>query len=129
MEISGKIKMIDTTKEVGTAGFKKRDFVITTDSEYPQHIIMQFVKEKCDVLDGYKVGDAVTVGININGRIWVNPQGEDVYFNTISAWKINKQDTSQQSPAPQNQSAVEQYNTKTNPSQAGGEEEPDDLPF
>ena len=127
MDISGKIKMIDTTKEVGTQGFKKRDFVITTDSEYPQHIIMQFVKDKCDVLDSYKVGDAVKVDININGRIWVNPQGEDVYFNTISAWRIAKEDTSKQSP-PAN-SAVEQYNTKTNPSQAGGEDDNQDLPF
>jgi len=123
-EIQGKIKMIDTTKEVGSQGFKKRDFVITTDSEYPQHIIMQMVKDKCDVLDGYKVGDAVKVDININGRIWVNPQGEDVYFNTITAWRITKPDTSQQSPAPN--TGV----TNTNPLQAGGDtEEGDDLPF
>lgn len=124
MDISGKIKMIDTTKEVGSQGFKKRDFVITTDSEYPQHIIMQFVKDKCDVLDGYKVGDSVKVDININGRIWVNPQGEDVYFNTISAWRIAKEDTSKQSPAPNN------AQTKTDPKGAkGNEDEPDDLPF
>lgn len=129
MDISGKIKMIDTTKEVGSQGFKKRDFVITTDSEYPQHIIMQFVKDKCDVLDSYKVGDSVKVDININGRIWVNPQGEDVYFNTISAWRIAKEDTSKQSP-PANNSAVDAYMTKTNPSPtSANENEPDDLPF
>ena len=126
MDISGKIKMIDTTKEVGSQGFKKRDFVITTDSEYPQHIIMQFVKDKCDVLDGYKVGDAVKVDININGRIWVNPQGEDVYFNTISAWRIAKEDTSKQSPA--TNSAVDAYMTKTNPQQANNDDD-SDLPF
>ena len=124
MDISGKIKMIDTTKEVGSQGFKKRDFVITTDSEYPQHIIMQFVKDKCDVLDGYKVGDAVKVDININGRIWVNPQGEDVYFNTLSAWRIAKEDTSKQSPT------ANTATTETNPKgAAGNEDEPDDLPF
>jgi len=125
MDISGKIKMIDATKEVGSQGFKKRDFVITTDSEYPQHIIMQMVKDKCDVLDGYKVGDSVKVDININGRIWVNPQGEDVYFNTITAWRIAKEDTSRQTPPPANTAQ-----TNTNPiSAAGNEDEPDDLPF
>jgi len=127
MEVSGKIKLIDETKEIGTGGFKKRDVVVTTDEQYPQHILIQFVQDKCEILNGYKVGENVVVGINLRGREWTNPQGETVYFNTIQGWKINKQDTSQQSPAPQ--SAVEQYNTKTNPSQAGGEEEIDDLPF
>jgi len=128
MELEGKIKLIDTTKEVGTSGFKKRDIVVTTDEQYPQHILVQFVQDKCDILDNYKVGESVVVGINLRGREWTNPQGETVYFNTIQGWKINKQDASKQSPAPQ--SAVEQYNTKTNPSPAAeNEEEIDDLPF
>jgi hypothetical protein len=29
--------MIDQTKEVGSGGFKKRDVVVTTDEQYPQH--------------------------------------------------------------------------------------------
>lgn len=130
MEISGKIKMIDTAKEVGTGGFKKRDIAVTTDETYPQHILIQFVQDKCDLLDNFNVGDDVKIGINIRGRIWVNPKGEDVYFNTLNGWNIFKQDTSKQSPAPQNQSAVDTYETKTNPSSTNtNEEEADDLPF
>lgn len=128
MDISGKIKMIDTTKEVGTGGFKKRDVVVTTDEQYPQHILVQFVQDKCDLLDTFNVGDSVKIDLNLRGKEWTNPKGEVVYFNTIQGWRIAKEDTSKQSP-PTN-SAVEQYNTKTNPSQAGGEEEIDDsLPF
>jgi len=89
MELQGTIKMIDTTKDVG-ATFKKRDLVITTDEQYPQHILVQFVQDKCDLLNNFKVGDGVEVGINLRGREWVNPQGETVYFNTIQGWKINK---------------------------------------
>jgi len=127
MELEGKIKLIDTTKEVGTGGFKKRDLVITTDEQYPQHILVQFVQDKCDILDGYKVGESVVVGINLRGREWVNPKGETVYFNQIQGWKINRPDTSKQSPA--ENTAV----TNTNPKQAGGtlpgEADDDQLPF
>jgi hypothetical protein len=129
MDISGKIKMIDTTKEVGTGGFKKRDVVVTTDETYPQHILVQFVQDKCDLLNGYNVGDSVKIDLNLKGREWTNPQGETVYFNTIQGWRIAKEDTSKQSP-PANNSAVDAYMTKTNPLPAeGNEEEPDDLPF
>jgi hypothetical protein len=90
MEIEGEIKMIGTTTEVGSSGFKKRDIVITTDEQYPQHILVQFVQDKCDVLNGYKVGENVKIGINLRGREWINPQGETTYFNTIQGWNINK---------------------------------------
>jgi hypothetical protein len=42
--------MIDQTKEVGSGGFK-RDVVVTTDEQYPQHISVQFVQDKCDLLN------------------------------------------------------------------------------
>jgi len=90
MEVSGKVKVIDSTKEVGTSGFKKRDVVITTDEQYPQDIQIQFVQDKCDVLDKYKVGQNVTIGINLRGREWENPKGEKVYFNTIQGWNIKE---------------------------------------
>lgn len=128
MEISGKLKMIGETLDVGTSGFQKRDCVITTDEQYPQDIIIQFVQDKCNILSNFNVGESVTIGINLRGREWTNPKGELVYFNTIQGWKILKQDTSKQSPAaaPQNQ----EY-TQTNPQQAnvGEDNEPDDLPF
>ena len=90
MEVVGKIKMVDVTKEVGTSGFKKRDVVVTTDEQYPQHILVQFVQDKCDLLNNYQVGDAVKIDINLRGREWTNPQGEMVYFNTIQGWRIGK---------------------------------------
>lgn len=86
--ILGKIKMIGTTLEVGTGGFKKRDIVITTNEQYPQDILVQFVQDKCSVLDKFKVGEEVEVAFNIRGREWVNPKGETVYFNTIQGWMI-----------------------------------------
>lgn len=88
MEVIGKVRMVDTTKEVGNNGFRKRDIVVTTEEQYPQHISIQFVQDKVSLLDAFKTGDDVRVSINLRGREWVNPQGETVYFNTIQGWKI-----------------------------------------
>jgi len=127
LELEGKIYRIDETVQVSDT-FSKRDFIIETDEQYKQYILLQMVKDKCSVLDGYKKGDVVKVSYNLQGRLWSNPMGDEKCFNTLQAWLIAKQDTSKQSP-PAN-SAVEQYNTKTNPKgAAGNEDEIDDLPF
>ena len=88
MELKGSLKVIKPQQEVSTS-FKKRELVLITDEQYPQHILIEFNQEKCAVLDSYKVGQKVTIGINIRGREWTNPQGEVKYFNTIQGWKIN----------------------------------------
>jgi len=88
MEVTGTIKEIFDTQEVGSKGFKKRDVVITTKEEYPQHISVQFVQDKVSLLDKYTKGQEVAVGINLRGREWINPDGEVKYFNTLQGWKI-----------------------------------------
>ncbi len=90
MEVKGKLKAIFTTESVGSNGFQKRDIVVTTDEQYPQDILIQFVQDKCSILDGYTIGNNVTVGVNLRGREWVNPQGKVKYFNTIQGWRITK---------------------------------------
>ena len=64
------IKLIEETKSFGSNGFQKRNFVLVTDPDgkYPQHITLEFHKDHCGLLDNFKVGDDVKVGININGR-------------------------------------------------------------
>ena len=125
MEVTGKIKMIDQTKEVGSAGFKKRDVVVTTDEQYPQHILVQFVQDKCDLLNTYQVGEAVKIDINLRGREWTNPQGETVYFNTIQGWRIAKV----QAEAGGSVQAPPMPAAAFPPATSLNEEEPDDLPF
>ena len=125
MEVTGRIKMVDTTKEVGSSGFKKRDVVVTTDEQYPQHILVQFVQDKCDLLNGYTVGDSVKIDFNLRGREWINPQGETVYFNTIQGWRIAKlQAETQQGQTPPMPAAA-----AFEPAPSFTEEEHDDLPF
>ena len=53
-------------------------------------ILIEFVQDKCDILNKYKLGDSVKVGINLRGREWINPEGVAKYFNSIQGWRIDK---------------------------------------
>ena len=87
MEITGRIKKIFDTQDI-TASFRKREFVVSTQEQYPQDIIMEFTQDKTSELDKFQVGTEVKVSINIRGREWINPEGVARYFNTIQAWRI-----------------------------------------
>jgi hypothetical protein len=124
MEVQGKIKMIDETKTYGSNGFRKRELVITTEEQYPQHIMIEFVQDKTELLNSYKVGQNVKVSINLRGREWVNPQGETKYFNSIQGWRIENIDeaVSGDMPPLPPEDAFE-------PATDFNEEDHDDLPF
>ncbi len=125
MEVTGRVKVVDQTKEVGSGGFRKRDIVVTTDEQYPQHISVQFVQDKCELLDTYKEGDNVKIDINLRGREWTNPQGEVVYFNTIQGWRISKL----QAETPATGAPPIPAATTFAPAENFKEEDHDDLPF
>ena len=123
MEVKGKVKLINPTQEV-SASFKKRELVVTTDEQYPQHILIEFAQDKCDILDNYQVGQNVKVSINLRGREWVNPQGETKFFNSIQGWRIEKVQEDAPS-APQ----ISPIQATPIPATNFKEEEHDDLPF
>ena len=100
MEVSGKIKWLDETKTYGNNGFRKREVVITTEEQYPQHILVEFVQDKCDLLNAFQMGQKVKIGINLRGREWVNPQGETKYFNSIQGWRIEVLEATSNSEMP-----------------------------
>ena len=124
MEVLGKVKVVNPEQQV-SAAFKKRELVVTTDEQYPQHILIEFTQDKCDLLNSYNIGEAVKVSINLRGREWINPQGETRYFNSIQGWRIERlaaDAPAQQAPA---MPAAATFAPATNLN----EEEADDLPF
>jgi hypothetical protein len=122
LEAVGSIRMLGEAKNVGNGSFLKRELVITTLEQYPQHVLIEFVQDKCDLLDKYKVGDNVKVSINLRGREWVDPQGVTKYFNAIQGWRIEKQESNEPTPQPK---GTQEGATVGK----GTEEEADDLPF
>ena len=123
MNISGKIKFISETKEYGSNGFRKRELVVTTQEQYPQNILIEFIQDKCGILDSYNDGELVKIDINIRGREWTNNDNELKYFNSIQGWRIEKIEENYDSQVPP-LPTKEELNDNENSSK-----EPDDLPF
>ena len=82
-EIEGLLhKKFDT--EAKTESFQAREFVITTDGNYPQFIKFQLTQDKCSVIDKYNEGEKVKVHFDLRGREW---QGK--YFTNLNAWRVD----------------------------------------
>lgn len=120
MELKGKIIVVFDTNEVSDR-FSKREFVIecAENPEYPELLKLEMIQDKCEHLDGYKAGDMVEVDINLKGRKWDDPKGGVKYFNTLQAWRIRNQGSS--NAATQSNSTHQRVNDDA--------EEIDDLPF
>lgn len=118
MEVVGKIKLIGDVQTFGSNGFQKRDYVVTTDEQYPQQIKIELHQDKCDLINKYKVGDNIKTSINLRGKEWINDKGVANYFNSIVGWRIESVENAPNVPLPP-------------PSEDAklGEQEQDDLPF
>lgn len=124
MEVLGRVKMIGDVQQI-SATFKKREMVVTTEEQYPQHIMIEFTQDKTDLLNQYNIGEQVRVSINLRGREWTNPQGETKYFNSIQGWRIERLQTEAQTNQMPPMPAADAFEPATN----FNEEEHDDLPF
>lgn len=119
-EITGTIKVIENTQTFAS-GFSKRSFVITTDEErFPQPISMSALKDRCALLDNFKLGERVKVSFVINGREWTDPQGKVKYFVDLVALKIESLDA----VAPTEAAAP-----VTSPAMSAESLSEDDMPF
>jgi hypothetical protein len=122
-QIFGKIHRILETQKISD-NFMKREFVVKSDEQFPQLILLELQHDNVFQLDNFAVGNNVIVSINIRGRMWTSPLGEDKFFNTLVAWKIERSaaDIASPTPAPAPQPSY-------SPSSNINEEEEDDLPF
>ena len=91
LKINGRVKLIMDLQS-WDSGFTKREFVITTNEQYPQDVKLECIKDKTNLLEGLAEGDEVEVSFNIrgNGRYYVN----------LQAWKLQKQDDGMNQEAP-----------------------------
>ena len=125
MNIRGKVLEIFPVQQVRES-FRKREFVIEfrENSQYAEFIKFEMIQDKCDLLNEFSVGDEVEVQFNLKGRVWTNPQGEKVYFNSLQSWRIDKLKDNNNSNAAQEKKQTSDINVDlTSPDQT------DDLPF
>jgi hypothetical protein len=125
LELNGKIKVIMDVQTFGS-GFTKREFVITTEEQYPQDVKFEALKEKTAILDQYSVGDQVKVSFNVRGNEY---QGK--YYVSLQSWKIDNIGAATSGgasiPAPLNPMA--QMPSVQAPAPSISDIEEDDLPF
>lgn len=82
MDITGTIKLIKETQTF-PSGFSKREFVVTTEEQYPQDVQFELLKDKTTAIDKYSVGDKIKVHFNIRGSEY---QGR--YYVNLQAWRL-----------------------------------------
>ena len=116
MELQGKIKVI-LDAITFDSGFTKREFVVTTQEQYPQDIKLELIKDKVSLLDTLNPNDDVTVHFNLRGNEY-----NGRYFVNLQAWKIEK--TAAQAPA-----GMDVPPPAENLVPNSGAESVDDLPF
>ena len=92
-EAQGLIHSIGETTEYGKNGFTKREFVIELTGEgengdYPNHIALELIKDKCGLIDGYNVGDEITAHFNLSGRLWSGNGRPEKCFTSLQVWRL-----------------------------------------
>ncbi|MES2800743.1 MAG: DUF3127 domain-containing protein [Bacteroidota bacterium] len=134
-KLTGTVKLVNATVQVSEK-FSKREFVVTDNSSmYPQDIMFQSTQDKCAMLDGVSAGETVEVSFNLRGREWTSPQGEVKYFNTLEAWRIEKQSAamgnnmSNGGPSAMNLDPITPAATSVSENSFQNNDKEDDLPF
>ena len=124
-KLTGVVKKVGDKIQVSEK-FAKRELVVTdTTGMYPQDISVEFANAKADDLSGIMEGQEVEVSFNLRGRLWVSPQGEEKYFNTIDGWRVDVLTTGTSS-----QSSIPQASTAGRTAAAAANDAADDsLPF
>lgn len=84
-ELTGTIDRIFDTQTF-PSGFTKREFVVKTDGDYPQPIKFALVKDRTALIDGYKVGDRVTVKFDLRGN-----EFKERFYVDLNAWRIERE--------------------------------------
>ncbi len=122
LSVEGKLKRV-LDEQIISDRFKKREFVIETEEQYPQVLMFQLVQDKTNLIDTFNMGDKIEVFFNLRGREWQkDPSSEVKVFNTLDAWRIQKLEAMQsQSPKDVPNSDANEDISPANPE--------DDLPF
>ena len=105
--------------------FTKRIIVVEADqdTDYPQQVAVEFVNDKCQLLNKFSNGDFVTIDCNIRGKDF--PKDDDLLnFTKLNGWRIKGTATGGSEPATAD---VSDMPGSTDMPQ--GEAEADDLPF
>lgn len=98
--------------------WKKQEFVIETDEQYPKKICFTLFNDKIGLIEGFNNGMDVEVSFNVESREY-----NGRWFHNVNAWKIDKANEGEQGfkPPPFTESDI--------PPETAESDEINDLPF
>ena len=85
-EMKGKSKKIFEQQDF-PSGFYKRDFVVTTEEQYPQDVKFTAVKERTEQIARFQEGDPVLVKFDVRGREY-----NGNFYVDLNAWRVEAGD-------------------------------------
>jgi len=85
-DITGTVKLV-SEMQTFPSGFSKREFVVTTEDDFPQPLKFECVKERCALLDRVAVNDRVRVLFRIRGN--ATKDGAR-HFVSLQAFQVEK---------------------------------------
>ena len=118
LTIKGKVeKILEAESGVSRAGkeWKKQEFVIETDEQFPKKVCFTLFNDKTSLADSLAEGKEVEVSFNLESR-----EFNGKWYHNINAWKIDSVEQDIPAPPPE-------FRAEDIPPEPG--EEPNDLPF
>ena len=98
LQLKGKIQQILKPQSgVSRAGneWKKQEFVVETDEQFPKKICFTLFNDKSSLLNGFSEGDEVDVFFNLESR-----EFNGRWYHNINAWKLEKTTAEDNLPDP-----------------------------
>jgi hypothetical protein len=85
--VKGKIEqLLQLQTGTSTRGeWKKQEFIIETDEQYPKKICFTLFNDKIGLIEGFNAGMEVEVSFNVESREY-----NGRWFHNINAWKIDR---------------------------------------
>jgi hypothetical protein len=123
MEITGKlVKILEPVTGEGKSGnpWKKQEFVLQTEEQYPKTICFSLWGDRSDLIMPYKENDAIKVHFSIESR-----EFKGRYFTEVRAFRVDH--TEKTNPQPTTGKPKENVMTEPPVFEEGNEK--DDLPF
>lgn len=121
LSVKGKVvKILTVESGISRTGnaWKKQEFVVETQEQFPRKICFSLFNDKVSLLNGLTSGDDVEVSFDVESREFNNK-----WYHNINAWKIERvgqMPVVSETPPP--------FSSDDIPPEHHGEEQ-DDLPF
>lgn len=95
-EIIGKLHKVFEV-QAKSDRFQTREFVITTEGQYPQFIKFQLTQDRCELISNFEEGKDIKVYFDLRGREW-----QEKFFTNLNAWKLEAATSDSASKEPNN---------------------------